>query len=181
MLRQKSSWPLNHLTSNRESLTLPRTQLLESNTTEPDAPPPATGGQLPGQSPAFPGGHELRGYGEPALLRCPHPGDTFHPEPHSRESVGSLTSWTTWVSVSGAWWQMTWGAVTWCMTLKESSLPCFLSALTVDPSTCLKCLSVSFPLSPFSASGEQSDGVWWRRRSISKKHLTRFWNPLIIL
>ena len=45
---------------------LSRTQLLERNTMELDAPSPATGGRLLGQSPAFPGAMSL-GVWEPVL------------------------------------------------------------------------------------------------------------------
>lgn len=122
---------------------------------------------------------------EPILPWCPQPADTF---------ILSLTAWSIPGSLDnpdGCLWvpegrYIRAGGrgrgVSWYMTLKESSLPCFSSAFTVDPSTCLKCLNISFPLTWFSASREQSYGVWWRQRCyISNKHLTRFGHPLIIL
>ena len=63
---------------------LSRTQLLERNTMELDAPSPATWGQLLGQSHAFAGAVSLvaLGAGPP---RCPQPADMF---------ILSLTAWS---------------------------------------------------------------------------------------
>ena len=76
---------------------LSRTQLLESNTMELDAPSPATWGQLLGQSPAFPGTVSLVALGAcPPLMpsACGH----VHPEPDSMEHSW-LPGQPKWVSL----------------------------------------------------------------------------------
>ena len=83
-LRQNSLRSCNHLTNNKETLMLSRTQLLERNTMELDAPSPATWGQLLGQSHAFPGAVSLVALGA-RPPRCPQPADTF---------ILSLTAWS---------------------------------------------------------------------------------------
>ena len=76
---------------------LSRTQLLESNTMELDAPSPATWGQMLSQSLAFPGTVSLMALGAcPPLMpsACGH----VHPEPDSMEHSW-LPGQPRWVSL----------------------------------------------------------------------------------